>query len=144
MPMKKPMGDSSFLMILGLRIYEKTTKGSVPLVVLIILERLEFTYALTLYEKETIINYNEAESFANIYTHNVALRNKLLKLSQIEADLRMIRLGADMIEVEVPKKWIRVNPPRKLSEQTRLELKERMLALRESQGQNTEKGGKSE
>ena len=49
-----------------------------------------------------------------------------------------------MIEVEVPKKWIRVNPPRKLSEQTRLELKERMLALRESQGQNTEKGGQSE
>ena len=37
-------------------------------------------YALTLYEKETIINYNEAESSANIYTHNVALRNKLLKL----------------------------------------------------------------
>ena len=101
-------------------------------------------YALTLYEKETIINYNEAESSANIYTHNVALRNKLLNLSQTEADLRMIHLGADMIEVEVPKKWIRVNPPRKLSEQTRLELKERMLALRESQGQHTEKGGKSE
>ena len=101
-------------------------------------------YALTLYEKETIINYNEAELSATIYTHNVALRNKLLKLSQTETDLRMIHLGADMIEVEVPKKWIRVNPPRKLSEQTRLELKERMLALRESQCQNTEKGGKSE
>ena len=70
-------------------------------------------------------------------------RNKLLKLSQTETDLRMIHLGADMIEVEVPKKWIRVNPPRKLSEQTRLELKERMLALRESQGQNTEEGGKN-
>ena len=100
-------------------------------------------YALTLYEKETIINYNEAESFANIYTHNVALRNKLLKLSRTETDLRIIRQGMDMIEVEVPKKWIRVNPPRKLSEQTRLELKERMLALRESQGQNTEEGGKN-
>ena len=100
-------------------------------------------YALTLYEKETIINYNEAESSAIIYTHNVALRNKLLKLSQTETDLCIIRQGMDMIEVEVPKKWIRVNPPRKLSEQTRLELKERMLALRESQGQNTEEGGKN-
>ena len=95
-------------------------------------------------KKKLYPSYNEAESSANIYTHNVALRNKLLKLSQTEADLRMIHLGADMIEVEVPKKWIRVNPPRKLSEQTRLELKERMLALRESQCQNTEKGGKSE
>ena len=92
------------------------------------------SYTLSLYERETIINYNEAESSANIYTHNVALRNKLLKLSQTETDLRMIHLGADMIEVEVP---------RKLSEQTRLELKERMLALRESQGQNTEEGGKN-
>ena len=101
------------------------------------------SYTLSLYERETIINYNEAEPSANIYTHNVALRNKLLKLSQTETDLRMIHLGADMIEVEVPKKWIRVNPPRKLSEQTRLELKERMLALRESQGKNTEEGGKN-
>ena len=102
------------------------------------------SYTLSLYERETIINYNEAESSANIYTHNVALRNKLMKLSHTEPTMRIIRQGTDMIEVEVPKKWIRVNPPRKLSEQTRLELKERMLALRESQCQNTEKGGKSE
>ena len=101
------------------------------------------SYTLSLYERETIINYNEAESSANIYTHNVALRNKLLKLSQTETDLRMIHLGADMIEVEDTKKWIRVNPPIKLSEQTRLELKELMLALRESQCQNTEEGRKN-
>ena len=32
---------------------------------------------LTRYEKETIINFNEAEATANIYTHNGGLIRKL-------------------------------------------------------------------
>ena len=35
---------------------------------------------LTSIEKETIINFNEAERTASIYTHNEALKRQLLEL----------------------------------------------------------------
>lgn len=36
--------------------------------------------ALTNFEKETIINFNESETEAIVYTHNVELRKKLKKV----------------------------------------------------------------
>lgn len=36
---------------------------------------------LSLYEQETIINSNEADSTASVYTHNKALRKKLETLA---------------------------------------------------------------
>lgn len=101
------------------------------------------SYALTLYERETIINFNEAEAIAGIYTHNVALRNKLLKLSQTESDLRIIRQTEDMLEVEVPKKWIRVSPPKKLSEETRQKMAARLHSSNTNLTERIEEGGKT-
>ena len=40
---------------------------------------------LTRYEKETIINFNEAEATANIYTHNGGLIRKLDAFSRPKA-----------------------------------------------------------
>ena len=101
------------------------------------------SYTLSLYERETIINFNEAEATAGIYTHNVALSNKLLKLSQTEPKLRIIRQTGDTLEVEVPKKWIRVSPPIKLSEETRQQMAERLRSSNNAQAKNTEEGGKT-
>ena len=100
------------------------------------------SYTLSLYERETIINFNEAESTAGIYTHNVALRNKLLKLSQTEPDLRIIRQSEDMLEVDVPKKWIRVSPPKKLSEETRQKMTARLHSSKTNLTEDIEEGGK--
>lgn len=94
---------------------------------------------LSLYERETIINFNEAESIAGIYTHNIALSNKLLKLSRTEPDLRIIRRSNDMLEVEVPKKWIRVSPPKKLSEESRQKMAERLHAINNAPAEKTKK-----
>jgi hypothetical protein len=47
-----------------------------------------------------------------------------------------------MLEVEVPKKWIRVSPPKKLSEETRRKMAERLLSSHDTH-RNTEKGEKS-
>lgn len=91
------------------------------------------SYTLSLYERETIINFNEAESTAGIYTHNVALRNKLLKLSQTEPGLRIIRQSEDMLEVDVPKKWIRVSPSKKLSAESKQKMAERLQASKNTQ-----------
>ena len=37
------------------------------------------------YEQETIINFNEEEKTAGIYTHNKALRQKLAALAEVVA-----------------------------------------------------------
>ena len=84
------------------------------------------SYTLTLYERETIFNYNEAEPTASIYTHNRALRNKLLALSQTYPTLSIVRQTEDSLEVPVPKKWIRVSPPKQLSEESKRKMTERL------------------
>lgn len=65
-------------------------------------------------EKETIINYNEAEPLASVYTHNKALINKLMRLMLSRPkDIRVVKRFCDgAIEFAVPKKWCKVTPPR--------------------------------
>lgn len=43
---------------------------------------------LTKYEQETIINFNEKERLASLYTHNQSLQNTLLSLCQGQTDKR--------------------------------------------------------
>ena len=70
---------------------------------------------LTNIEKETVINFNEAEHTASIYTHNEALKRQLLELCQTHSEqVRQIaanRWGG--LSFELPKKWLKVSPPRK-------------------------------
>lgn len=101
------------------------------------------SYKLTRYERETIINFNEAEATAGVYTHNVALRNKLLKLCLNEKDIRIIRQGDDVLEVEVPKKWVKISPPKKLSEKTLSEMRKHMKSLHDTGLANNNEGGKT-
>ena len=96
------------------------------------------SHTLSLYERETIINFNEAEAIAGIYTHNVALSNKLLKLSQTEPELRIIHRTGNTLEVEVPKKWIRVSPPKKLSVESKQKMTELLHASQNTQSPKSE------
>lgn len=70
---------------------------------------------LSLYERETIINFNEAESAANIYTHNKALRRTLDKLAQERPEYckvdRVSHEGA-AADYIIPKAWVKIRPPR--------------------------------
>lgn len=74
---------------------------------------------LTRYEQETIINYNEEERTASIYTHNRALRRKLDRLAlERPGDCRpgsMTHEG-QAAEYIVPKAWLKVTPKRQLTE----------------------------
>ena len=87
-------------------------------------------------EQETIITFNEAEDFAEVYTHNGRLRKRLAELAAARADDVQYR-GADhgSVSYRVPKKWIKVNPTYKLemSEERKQELSERMKSIRVSQ-----------
>lgn len=72
---------------------------------------------LTNIERETIINFNEAEAAASIYTHNEALKGRLLALCRSHSE-QVRQVDANHwggLTFELPKKWLKVSPPRVLS-----------------------------
>ena len=72
---------------------------------------------LTNMERETIVTFNEAERTANFYTHNPALQAQLQELCRKYPDqVRQTAANAwGGLTFELPKKWLRVKPPRVLS-----------------------------
>lgn len=72
-------------------------------------------------ERETIITYNEAEPVASVYTMNGALIRKLESLTESRpGEARRVKTYPDGAqEYEVPKKWVRVNASRILSDAQR-------------------------
>lgn len=95
---------------------------------------------LSNYERETIINFNEGEDTASIYTHNRGLLRKLERLAQERP--KECRLGGAKFthegraaEYYIPKGWIRVNPPRAaapLTEEQKQQRREQLAKLRDS------------
>ena len=91
---------------------------------------------LSLYEQETIIKYNEADSTASIYTHNRALRRKLDKLAQErprECKLERIRREGQAADYIIPKAWVRIYPPRAaapLTEEQKQRRREQLASIR--------------
>ena len=86
---------------------------------------------LTKYEQETIINYNNEEKTASIFTYDKLLIRKLDKRLAEMSDMKLIRRGEDFAEYSLPKKWIKVAFPRQYSDEQRAEMAERMKAARE-------------
>ncbi len=100
---------------------------------------------LTRYEQETIINYNEEETTASVYTHNGALSRKLERLAADrpgECRLEKTSRDGQAVNYIVPKSWIKVNPPRKLhlSEEQRAANRTRLEKARLAQRATSESG----
>lgn len=85
---------------------------------------------LTKYEQETIINYNNEEKTASVFTYDKSLIRKLDKRLAEVSDIKLIRRGEDFAEYSLPKKWIKVSFPRQYSDEQRAEMAERMRAAR--------------
>lgn len=82
------------------------------------------------YEKETVIYFNNAEQNASCYTLNTHKRQMLLNLAEeYPDDVKIISKRDDMVEVTFPKKWVKIRPPRKLTEEQRVNAVERGRAL---------------
>lgn len=90
---------------------------------------------LTNVEKETVINFNEAERTASVYTHNEALKRQLLELCRTYPEqVRQTAVNAwGGLTFELPKKWLRVTPPRVLTPAQR--------AVLDKMNQDKRKGG---
>lgn len=85
---------------------------------------------LTKYEQETIINYNNEEKTASVFTYDKSLIRKLDKRLAEASDIKLIRRDEDFAEYSLPKKWIKVSFPRQYSDEQRAEMAERMRAAR--------------
>ncbi len=96
---------------------------------------------LTAYEQETIINFNEGEAEASIFTYNKGWQKHLegkLGLKPVKDN------GFGGKEYELPKKMIKPpRAPRKLSDSAKKELAERLHASRVLSAQNLVPVGKS-
>lgn len=68
-------------------------------------------------ERESIFLFNEAEAAASIYTHNAALCRQLQELcAAYPGQVRQTTdNGYGGLTFELPKKWLKVAPPRVLS-----------------------------
>ena len=68
---------------------------------------------ITRTEQETIINFNEQEKFADVYTHNSKLKHRLEGLATKNSSKVVLRrTDGKSATFSVPKEWIRINPPR--------------------------------
>lgn len=81
---------------------------------------------LARHEQETILLFNEKEWTASVFTYNVGLQKHLKELCESRfGQVRQIDdNGFGGLTFEVPKKWIKVVPPRVLSEAQRQVLEE--------------------
>ena len=76
---------------------------------------------MTRQEQETVINFNEADAEAVVYTHNGALTRKLERLlAERPEEVRRGKSYTDGgMEYIIPKRWVKVNASRILTEAQR-------------------------
>lgn len=91
-------------------------------------------YKRTAIERETIINYNNEEDTANVYTWHKSLINKLSNLLDERDDIQCKYSDEECATFIVPKSWIKVSPPktRTLTDEQRAEAAERLRKAREA------------
>lgn len=78
--------------------------------------------SLSRYEQETIINFNEGDKTAGVYTHNRVLRRKLEKLAQERPEdcrLEKVSRGGEAVDYIIPKAWVKITPARILTDEQR-------------------------
>lgn len=86
-------------------------------------------------EQETVITFNAAEDTANIYSSDPVWARKIQKMK----GSRKYSVG---YEVDVPKKWIKVTPTRKLSEKQLAVARANMRKINAKRNTHTASGAK--
>ena len=97
--------------------------------------------ALTKYEQETIIIYNQEEDTAIIDTCDKVLISKLEDMRKKSLNIVMQKKSESCRQYICPKGWIKVQMPRQYSEKIRAKMAKRMEHVRAAK-QAGEKYGK--
>lgn len=88
---------------------------------------------LTKEEKETYINTTEADKTASIYSNSTHWIQRMKKLMEQYPDkVKLEYEDANGASFIFPKSWMKVRPPREVSEEQRLAAAERLKAWRDS------------
>lgn len=89
---------------------------------------------MRLEERETTVSYTDADTVATVMSYNAAMASRLKRLLAEHPDeVTLVWESEGGVEVRVPKKWIKVQPPRAAKEYTEEEreaIRERMSAMR--------------
>lgn len=91
---------------------------------------------LTSYEQETIINFNEEEKTAAVYTYNKAIIKMLDKLSLDYPNMfKLIRIDKYGKHIsksyEIPKKYVKIKKPKILSDAQKILAMDKAKKMRE-------------
>ena len=71
-------------------------------------------------ELETIISFNETPELADIETPNATLKTKLAQyLEEYPDDIKLVSSNGEFDRYLIPKKWVKIRPPRKMTEEQR-------------------------
>ena len=75
---------------------------------------------MRLEERETTVNYTDADSVATVMSYNADMASRLKKLLAERPDeVTLVWESEGGVEVRVPKKWIKIIPSRELTEKQR-------------------------
>lgn len=92
---------------------------------------------LSAYEKETIINYNNSEKTASVYTCNESMKKQLRDiLKNYPEDAKLKRKDKWSMTVEFPKNWIKIKPPRIFTKEEQKKMNKRMAEMRKQIGKD--------
>lgn len=84
--------------------------------------------------KETVMGYIDTDDYASVTSGEKKWINKILKLKVEHPDKVDIKAYPEnnqgYIYAHLPKKWIKISPPRQVSEEQRLAAAERFKAMR--------------
>lgn len=84
---------------------------------------------LTLEEQETIFLYNQKNKTCDVSTSDRALIRKLDAIVNDNSEAVKVTSREGYAEYTIPKKWIKVRPPRKMSDEQKALASERMKAI---------------
>ena len=86
--------------------------------------------------KETVVGYTDADEYASFTSAEKKWINKILKLKAEHPDKVDIKAYPEdnqgYIYAHLPKKWLKISPPRQMSEEQRAAMAERLKTIREN------------
>lgn len=86
---------------------------------------------LLMKDRDTIMNFNDKELFATVYTCNTQMIERLKQmLIDFPEDVKLIEETKVSIKVTMPKNWLKISTPRRLTDAQRQAAAERMMKNR--------------
>ena len=84
---------------------------------------------------ETIVYYTIEDTFARISTNEIKWRNWAHKMTEEHPqEVRIQSESGNYIVVQFPKRYLKLSPPRQMSEEQRQKAAERLSACRQNKG----------